>query len=98
MTAPAPTPTPTPPPAGPRRAWPSGPELRLLIFSAAAAVFGGLLIAAVILFATDTDSEGPAEGEPVPLGYAPSLEDAIEEEGAIYFADPGGGNNSIWLA
>ena len=97
MTAPAPTPTPTP--DGPRRsAWPQGPELRLLIFSAAAAVFGGLLIAAVILFATDTDSEGPDPGEPVTIGLASSLEAEVEDGGAIYLPDPGGGSRSIWLA
>ena len=85
------------PKTGPRRAWPSGPDAKLLIVAGLAAVTGGLLIAFVILFATG-GTEGPEEGEPITLGLASSLEEAVADEGALYYADLGGGSRSIWLA
>jgi hypothetical protein len=80
-----------------RRAWPDGPDAKLLIVTGLAAIGAGLFVAIVILFATG-NAEGPEEGEPITLGLASSLEEAVAEEGAIYLADPGGGSRSIWLA
>jgi hypothetical protein len=97
MTAPTSSP-PKPPKPARRAAWPAGPDARLLIVCGLAAIFGGLLIAAAILFATDTDVDGPKPGEPVTIGLASSLETEVDEGGAIYLPDLGGGGRSVWLA
>jgi hypothetical protein len=92
MTANSPTPT------KPRRAaWPSGPDLRLLIVTGLCALLAGLMVAVLILVVSDP-TEGPEEGEPIVLGLASSLEEQVETEGAIFFADPLGGSRSVWLA
>jgi hypothetical protein len=76
---------------------PARSDLRLLLVAGAAAVAAGLLMAAVILFATGR-GDAPGEYQPFEAGLASDIERQLRDGGPFYIADPFGGDRSIVFA
>jgi hypothetical protein len=76
---------------------PNRSDTRLLLTAAGAVLFAGVLVAAVLLFAT-SGSSGPKKYQPFQAGLASSLRANLRDEGPYYFPDPFGGQRSILFA
>ncbi len=68
-------------------------DLRLLLITGAAVIVAGLLVAAGILFATNTGK--PNERKPLALGDAGTLQRSTAKGGPVYFANPFGGTGFL---
>ncbi len=73
---------------------PSRRDLPLVLFAAGAVVVAGLLMAAVLLFATSR-TDGPRRYQPFEAGNAADLKRQLREGGPFFVADPFGGRRSI---
>jgi hypothetical protein len=72
-------------------------DARLLIVAAGSVIVAGLLVAAVLLFATGR-AASPHKYEPFPAGVAKSIHSELDDGGPYFFPDPFGGNRNILLA
>ncbi len=73
---------------------PSRRDLPLVLFAAGAVVLAGVLMAAVLLFATSR-TDGPRRYQPFEAGNAADLKRQLREGGPFFVADPFGGHRSI---
>jgi len=72
-------------------------DAKLLIMATGAVVLAGLLVAAVLLFATGRSSS-PTKYEPFDAGVASSIKKGLKDGGPYFVPDPFGGNHNILLA
>lgn len=72
-------------------------DTRLLILAAGSVIIAGLLVAAVLLFASGRASS-PHKYEPFPAGVAKSIRSELKDGGPYFFPDPFGGDRNILLA
>jgi len=75
---------------------PAAPDdRRVLLFAGGIVVLAGLVVAALIFFATGTE-QNPSDKKPLFLGLERELVAKIDEGGPLYFASPFG-ENGFWL-
>lgn len=72
-------------------------DTRLLIGAGAAAVMAGILVAVVLLLATN-QADSPSEYKPFAAGPVRQLRNNLRDGGPFYYADPFGGKKSILFA
>jgi hypothetical protein len=72
-------------------------DTKLLLVATAAVVLAGLLVAAVLLFATSR-SKSPTKYGPFDAGVAAAIKKDVKDGGPYFVADPFGGDRSILYA
>jgi hypothetical protein len=72
-------------------------DARILIYATAAVVLAGLLVAAVLLFATGRDA-GPTKYAPFAAGYASAIKHQLQDGGPFFYPDPFGRDRNVLLA
>jgi hypothetical protein len=72
-------------------------DAKLLLLAAGGVIVAGLLVAAVLLFATGRASS-PTKYEPFDAGVAASIRKNLKDGGPYFVPDPFGGDRSILLA
>ena len=75
----------------------SSSDRRVLIVATAAVIVAGLMVAAVLLFATGRNTS-PAKYAPFAAGNASSIRSDLKQGGPYFFPDPFGGHRNLLLA
>jgi hypothetical protein len=71
-------------------------DVRILVVAAGAVILAGLLVAAVLLFATSRSSS-PTKYVPFDAGVAASIKRSLQQGGPYFVPDPFGGDRTILL-